>query len=91
MGVTEAEVTGPQVIGYFLNFLSLAILARAIISWISPMGQSNNIFVSVLYQITEPILAPLRRIIPRVGLFDFTPMIAILILSIAAGIFLGAG
>ncbi len=86
-----AEVTGTQVIGFFLQFLSFAILARSIISWITPIGQSSNIFVSLLYQITEPILIPLRKIIPRVGFFDFTPMLAIIILQVMAGIFLRAG
>lgn len=38
--------------------------------------------VNILYQVTEPILAPLRRIIPKVGLFDLTPMVAIILLQV---------
>lgn len=41
----------------------------------------RNPLVVVLFQITEPILAPLRRFIPRLGMFDLTPMIAILLLQ----------
>ena len=60
--------------------LTLAIFLRAILSWISP-GQTNML-VNILYQITEPILAPLRRIIPRVGMLDLTPLVAIILLRV---------
>ena len=36
--------------------------------------------MAFIYEITEPILAPLRRIIPRFGIFDFSPMVATFIL-----------
>jgi YggT family protein len=49
-------------------------------SWFSPMP--TNMLTIFLYRITEPILAPLRRIIPRVGMFDLTPMVAIIILQL---------
>lgn len=71
----------------FFNFLellcevlTLAILIRVILSWISP-GQTN-ILTKILHQITEPILAPLRRIIPRVGVMDFSPLVAIVLLQL---------
>ena len=68
-------------INAIILFLYLAIFARVIVSWIAPMG-SNNPLITLVYQITEPILAPLRRIIPRIGAFDFTPMIALIILAV---------
>ena len=61
-----------------LRFLMLAIFARVIVSWIAPQGGSNNPIVQVIYQITDPILMPFRRILPRVGMFDFTPMFAMI-------------
>ncbi len=67
-------------INLLLLFLQLAIFARIIVSWIAPRGGLNNPFVNVIYQITEPILGPLRRILPRVGMFDFSPMVAIIII-----------
>ncbi len=60
--------------------LTWAIVARIILSWFSP-GQSNMLAV-LLYRITEPILQPLRRIIPRAGMFDFTPLAAIVVLRL---------
>jgi YggT family protein len=58
--------------------LMAAIFIRAIMSFIT--NDPRNPLVNALDQITEPILAPLRRVIPRVGMLDFTPMIAIFIL-----------
>lgn len=62
------------------NILSFAIFVRAILSWfpISP----NNSFVVVLYQVTEPFIAPLRRVIPMLGMIDITPLVAMIILQI---------
>jgi len=58
----------------------LAILARVLLSWVrvSPYHPA----VEVLYRITEPILAPLRRVIPPVGMVDISPIIAMLLLQI---------
>ena len=69
-------------INLLLLFLQLAIFARIIVSWITPRGGLNNPIVNVIYQITEPILGPLRRILPRVGMFDFSPMVAIIIIVV---------
>ena len=62
--------------------LSLAIIFRAILSWFSP--RPTNILVVILNKVTEPLLAPLRRIIPRTGMFDFTPLVAIILLQLIA-------
>lgn len=59
-----------------LTFLTIAIFARVIVSWIAPRGGINNPIANIIYQITEPILMPFRRIIPRIGMFDLTPMAA---------------
>ena len=64
-----------------ITVLYIAVFARVIVSWL-PVGSANNPVVAIIYQITEPILAPLRRVIPRVGLFDLTPMVAIILLGI---------
>lgn len=65
------------------DILSFAVFLRAIISWfpISP----NNSFVVVLVQVTEPIIAPLRRVVPLLGMMDITPLVAMVALQIIAG------
>ncbi len=65
-------------IAIFAQVLSIAIFIRAMLSWF-PVGADNRL-VQILVQITDPILIPLRRVIPPMGLFDLTPMIAMLLL-----------
>jgi YggT family protein len=62
------------------NVLIVAIVARALLSWFT--NDPRNPLISVLDQVTEPILAPLRRVMPRMGTFDFTPLVAVLILVV---------
>lgn len=64
------------------NVLTLAILVRIVVSWFSP--GPTNMLTKMLYQITEPMLVPLRRIIPRVGPIDLTPSVAVIILQLIA-------
>jgi len=63
-----------------LQVLTFCILLRAILTWITP-GQTNPL-TKVLFQITEPILAPLRKIIPQFGVADFSPLVAVIILQL---------
>ncbi len=67
-------------VNVFFTLLSLAVLARVLLSWVrvSPYHPA----IVLLYRITEPILAPLRRIIPPVGMVDISPIIAMLLLQI---------
>lgn len=69
-------------IGWLCEVFTLVIIARVIVSWFSP--RPTNRLAIILYQLTEPLLAPLRRIIPRVGMFDFTPLAAIILLQLIA-------
>ena len=68
----------------FLRFLVLAlqllILARVLLSWIDPGGRGQ--LASFIVQTTEPILAPVRRVLPRTGMFDLSPLIVILVLGV---------
>ena len=54
-----------------------AILLRAILSWF-PIRPDNPLLI-ILHRITEPILAPLRHVIPRLGMLDIIPIVAILL------------
>jgi YggT family protein len=63
-----------------LTIMQIAIFARALITWF-PIGPDNPL-VRVLHEITEPVLAPLRRVLPRFGMIDLSPMIAIIIILV---------
>jgi YggT family protein len=78
-------------VAFFLNFvkilcdvLSLIIVIRIILSWFAP-SPTNRLNI-ILFQITEPLLSPLRRVIPRAGMFDFTPLAAIVILQLISNL-----
>ena len=67
------------ILGYLISILTWLIIIRALISWVNP--DPRNIIVQILYKITEPILAPLRRIIPLYNIgIDISPIIAVLCL-----------
>ena len=74
-------------IAEFLKLLilafNLAIFARVIMSWIAP--NPRNPLSMFIIQITEPILAPIRqgisKIIPNMGAFDLSPMVALILLN----------
>lgn len=61
------------------ELLTLAIFIRAILSWVS---QRPNSITIILDKIVEPLLSPLRRIMPRTGMFDFTSLVAIILLQV---------
>jgi YggT family protein len=65
-------------VGYVVQFLAFAILARALVSWF-PIDKNGPI-VQFLNTVTDPILEPLRKIIPPIGMIDITPMVAMFLL-----------
>jgi len=44
----------------------------------------RNPFVAFLHEITEPILAPIRQFMPRLGMIDLSPLVAIIVLNLIA-------
>ncbi len=69
---------------------SVVIILRAISSFfpISP-GSPFAPVVSFLYRVTEPVFAPIRRVMPATGPFDFTPLVVLLALQILVPLLLG--
>ena len=65
---------------YFVQVLIFAIFARSLLSWF-PIDRNGMIF-QALDAIVEPILMPLRKVIPTVGMLDLTPMVAIVVLYV---------
>jgi len=71
-------VAAARILDILLTILYWFILIRALISWVSP--DPNNPIVQFLYKTTEPILYPIRKILPlgsRFGI-DISPIIAFL-------------
>ncbi len=64
-----------QIISAILTILTWIIVIRALISWVNP--DPYNQIVQFLYRATEPILIPIRRILPAMGGFDLSPIVAL--------------
>ena len=81
--LTSGRVGTPvAIIGYvifgFLGLYTLAIFVRIIFSWLS-VSYANPV-MRFLFRTTEPLMGPLRRIVPLVGMFDISPLVAFLVL-----------
>ena len=63
--------------------LYVAMIGRVVMSWLN-VGPTSPFFpvAKILYQLTEPVLAPIRRILPSFGMMDFSPMVAIFLIVI---------
>ena len=66
-------------VGLILMILWLLVLGRVLMSWVDPMGRTQ--IGGFLIQATEPILAPVRRVMPQTGMFDFSSLIVLLVLG----------
>jgi YggT family protein len=69
-----------------VRVLDLAILARVLLSWVSV--SRDNRLVSIILEITEPILGPIRRVVPPLGGLDLSPMIAWILIEMAQRVLL---
>jgi len=72
-----------QLIVLIIYVLMFAIIILAVMSWVNPQAYAgNNPLVSVLNSLTRPVLEPISRIIPRMGMFDLSPLVALLLLQV---------
>ena len=62
-----------------INLLMLIILITSLLSWVQP--DPRNPIVRVLHGIVDPILHPIRVLLPAMGGMDFSPLVALLILQ----------
>lgn len=63
-----------------LQLLTYALLGRALLSWVDPRQQWA--ISRVLADITDPVIAPLRRVIPPIGMIDISFIVAILLIQV---------
>lgn len=68
------------IIGLLVNIYFFALLAMIILSWIAP--GSSNPAVYLLYQITEPVMAPVRKLLPPMGGLDFSPILVFILINV---------
>lgn len=67
-------------LSYLLTAVQIAIIARALFSWVDPMGRTP--VGAFLHTITDPILTPIRRLMPSTGFIDLSPIVALLLIQV---------
>lgn len=69
-----------QIFNLIYNIIFILLLARAVLSWIrpDPYHQIWGPLTRIVYQLTEPMLAPIRQRLPQSGMADWSPMVLII-------------
>lgn len=70
----------PQTIVFIAYTINTLIFIRVVLSWLGN-GESNWL-TSFVHEATEPLLSPVRKAMPRTGMFDLSPLVAILLVDI---------
>jgi YggT family protein len=65
---------------WLLQILTFALIGRALLSWVDPRGAWT--ISRILADITDPIIAPLRRVIPPLGMIDISFIVAIILIQL---------
>ena len=68
------------VVGLLVNIYFFALLAMIILSWVA--GGSRHPAINLLHQITEPVMAPLRKVLPPMGGLDFSPILVFILINV---------
>jgi YggT family protein len=67
-----------------IDLYSLVVLASVVMSWVR--ADRRHPLVQVVYNLTEPVIAPIRRVLPPIGGLDFSAMILLVALRILRGL-----
>ena len=73
-----------DILSKILVVMQFAIIARALFSWFDPTGRTP--IGALLMKVTDPIIIPIRRVLPSAGFMDFSPLVALLIIVFLQGL-----
>lgn len=76
------------VVNALLKIYFFALIIMIILSWVAP--QSGHPGALLVFQITEPIMAPVRRIVPSIGMIDLSPIVVFLLISVLDSLVVGS-
>jgi len=71
-----------ELLNQLINIFFYAIIALAVLSWLNPLVHSP--LIEVLFRLTEPLMRPVRRVIPLIGGLDISPIPVLIILKLLA-------
>jgi YggT family protein len=63
-----------------VTVLWLLVIGRVLLSWVNPRFEGP--VARFLYETTEPLLAPIRRVLPQSGMIDWSPLVLMLLLGV---------
>ncbi len=69
-----------EILSQFLHIFFYAILALAILSWLSPLAHSP--IIDVLHRLSDPLIRPVQRLLPPIGGFDLSPIPVLIVLKL---------
>lgn len=67
-----------------IYFFTLVILARVILSWFPSRGGPLDVVREWATRITEPVLGPVRRVLPSMGGLDLSPLLVMIVLNVVS-------
>lgn len=68
-----------QTLNILLDLFTVLLFLRVIFSW---MVRDRSVLSSYLFQVTEPVLAPVRRLLPRIGMLDLSPLVVLVLMDV---------
>lgn len=69
-----------NILSLLLQAMSLLIIGRALTSWFDP--GMNSAVGKFLFNATEPVIGPIRRVVPSLGVIDISPIIALILIQV---------
>lgn len=72
-----------RTVDLIVNFLSILLVIDILMHYFLPIDQPVRRFLDALF---EPMLAPIRRILPPLGMFDFSPVVLLLLFQLIGGL-----
>ncbi|MDV6318655.1 YggT family protein [Chromohalobacter sp. HP20-39] len=85
-GVLVAALAG--VLGAILDIYFFALIIMIILSWVAP--QASHPGAILVHQLVEPIMAPVRKVIPPLGMIDLSPIVVFIAISLFDSLIVGA-
>lgn len=67
-------------IDLFSVVFTVLLFIRVLLSWVYPDPYANG-FSRIIYELTEPVLAPVRRLLPRTSMIDLAPLVTFFLLQ----------
>ena len=81
-------MSATQLVGLIFQTLWWVILGRVLVSWFDSAGTYR--ISRILYEMSEPILAPARRVLPTFGGVDWSPLVTMIALNVLENLILGS-